>query len=119
MKKSELRNIIREEVKKLNESDDTKLKQAREFLKPFLTGLTPVKSIKHPESIFYKKDGKILFELDKRHGKSIFNVDYDLIWKVLLKKYGLFDSELKSLIKTEAEAALKISGISPFGLYLN
>ena len=62
---------------------------------------------KFPDKIFYsKKEEKHIFEyntIDKN-----FFVDYDTIWKVLNKKYGLNRIYIENFITTEASRRLSI-----------
>ena len=90
-----------------------KEKEMKEFFKPFLTDLTLVTTDKYPNSVFYKKDGKVIFELEKTINTTYFWVDYDTIWKVLYDKFELNYTETQSFIKTQVEDTLKLQGITP------
>ena len=87
--------------------------EMRDFLKPFLIDLTLVTSDKHPNSVFYKKNGKVIFELEKPKYYTRFWVHYDTIWKVFYYKFHLNYTETQSFIKTVVEDTLKLQGLTP------
>lgn len=37
----------------------------KEFLKPFLTNLTIIQSEKYPNSVFFKQNNEVIFELEQ------------------------------------------------------
>ena len=100
--------------------DLNKNKEIEDFFKPFLTDLMIVKKQKYPKSVFYKKDGEIIFELYQYpENKEIrfFYVDHDKIWKVFHDKFGLNYDDTQSFIKTVVEDTLKLGSITPCYVY--
>jgi len=88
-----------------------KNKAMEDFFKLFLTDLLIVIMIERPNSVFYKKDGEVIFELyQDSNNKNIMNfwVDYYKIWKVFSNKFGLSYDEIQSFIKMEVNNVLKL-----------
>lgn len=90
-----------------------KEQEMRKFLKPFLTNLTIVHSEKYPDSVFYKQNGEVLFELNQYENTLYFYVRYDKIWSVFENKFGLSYDDIQSFIKKEVESTLKLKGVTP------
>ena len=78
-----------------------KEKEMKEFLKPFLTNLTIIHSKKHPNSVFYKQNEQVLFELYKNKEIRYFYVHYEKILSVFYERFGLNYSEVQAFIKNE------------------
>lgn len=93
-----------------------KEQEMRKFLKPFLTNLTIVHSEKYPDSVFYKQNGEVLFELNQYENTLYFYVNYGKIWSVFYKRFGLNYDDTKSFIKKEVESTLKLKGVTPICL---
>jgi len=91
-----------------------KEQEMRDFLKPFLTNLLLVKDDRYPNSVFYKQDGEVIFELEKIGHDMYFWVDYYKIWSVFYIKFDLNYNETQSLIKIVVEYTLNLRGITPF-----
>lgn len=52
---------------------------------------------KYPNSIFFKKNGKVIMEKDKSN--KIFYFDYDTIWSPLMDKFQMDRKEIKEYLK--------------------
>lgn len=96
----------------INLVKDDKEQEMREFLKPFLTNLTIVHSEKCPDSVFYKQNGEVLFELNQ-YENTLYYVHYDKIWSVFRNRFGLNCDETQSFIKKEVKSTVKLKGVTP------
>jgi len=107
---------IKELEKQLEElkKEAQKEEEMKEWFKSLLNGLKIAFRDERPNSIFYKKDGKIIFELYQNQDKEerCFWSNYDLVWDVLQKKYKLDEVEIKEFIKDVVEQYLKLDGLT-------
>ena len=101
------------EFVKENKEKEVKM---REFLLSWLNGCTIQLSEKYPDSVFYKKDDEVVFELykEKNEEETYFWVHYDKIWSVFYNKFGLNYDETQSFIKNVVEDTLKLGDIIPY-----
>jgi hypothetical protein len=65
----------------------------------------------YPNSIFYKKDEKVIMEQDKKN--KYFWFDYDEIWSVFQKFFGLKYEETQRILRIWLEKTLKLEGFTP------
>jgi hypothetical protein len=109
---------IKEKIKEL-EKQIEKLKkeyqkeEMKEWFKSLLNGLEIEINDKDPESVFYKKDGKVFFELIQNSEKRYFWCDYYLVWDALQNKYKLNYYETQAFIKSMVEQHLKLGAVTP------
>ena len=73
--------------------------------------LEVVKSPKYPDSIFYKKNGKVVMEQDKKYKYFLF--DYDEIWSFFQSIFSMENNEIRVLLKIWLEESLKLRGYTP------
>ena len=67
----------------------------------------------YPYSIFYRKDGQVIMEINKK--TKYFYVDYDTIWSFFEKVFSMEDGEIQRLMKTWLEETFNLKGFtSPF-----
>ena len=70
-----------------------------------------VKSPKYPNSIFYKKNGKIVMEQDLKNEEFYFD-DYE-IWSFFESFFGMEYSEIQQLMEVWLEETLNLEGYTP------
>ena len=90
--------------------------EMKEFLKPFLTNLTIVHSEKFPNSVLFKQNGEVIFELEQdseNKEKRYFWVHYDKIWSVFYDRFDLNYNETQSFINNVVEDTLKLGSVTP------
>ena len=87
------------------------LVRAEKFLLFMLSLIKERRSTTYPNSIFYMKGDKVLFEFDTK-GKVLW-VHYSKIWSVFESKYGLEYQQIRALVKKVVENTLKLEGITP------
>ena len=68
--------------------------------------LTPYETEKYPDYIFFKKDGKVIFEYNKENGDV--DISYDHIWSFLSSFFGLKYEEIQDLTKEWVEEHYKL-----------
>lgn len=89
-----------------------KEKEPKEFFKQFLTGLELVTDKNYPDSVFYKKNSKVIFELQQYPKNKYFLVDYNIIREVLGIKSWVNYAEMQSFIKNQVESTLKLEEVT-------
>ena len=67
--------------------------------------------IKYPESVFWEKNGEVIFEQNFK--RNSLYVDYNSIWFIFEKIYGLQYSETELFIKNMVEEYLNWRGLTP------
>jgi hypothetical protein len=70
--------------------------------------------IKHPDypnSIFYRKNGKVVMEQDKEN--EIFWFDYNNIWSFFESFFGMKYQEIQDVLRYWLEEAFKLGGYTP------
>jgi ABC-type transport system substrate-binding protein len=97
-----------EELKK--ELQKEKMKQ---WFKSLLNGLKIEIDDNEPNSVYYKKNGRIFFELAQYSEERYFWCDYDLVWSILENKYNLNYYETQAFIKNMVEQHLKLGVVTP------
>ena len=76
-----------------------------------------VKSKKYPNSIFFRKDGKVVMEQDLKN--KFFWFDYYEIWSFFEKFFNMNYTEIQALLRFWLENTFKLEGytpVFPFGL---
>ena len=68
------------------------------------------KSPKHPKSIFWIKDGKVIAEINKRSDN--FWVDYQ-IWNTISSMFSMEYNEIQRVMKDWLEEHYKLGGLTP------
>ena len=81
-----------------------------------LDQLEVVESPKYPNSIFYKKNGKVVVEQDKKN--EYFWFDYSEFWKFFKSIFSMEDEEIQGLLKIWLEESFKLRGYTPDYLIL-
>ena len=71
-----------------------------------------VTSKEYPDSIFYKKNGKVVMEQDKENKYFFFH--YHDIWSFFEDFFGLEYKEIQGVLKSWLEDTLKLEGYTPF-----
>ena len=90
-----------------------KEQEMKEFLAPFLTNLTIIHKKERPNSVFYKQNGEVLFELYQDEKNRYFFTDYYKIWSVFYDRFGLNYNDTQAFIKREVESTLKLGSVTP------
>ena len=83
-----------------------------EFFLDIIDGIKIKPQTKYPDSIFWEKNGKVIFEQDFK--KNQLYVDYKSIWMIFEKIFGLQYSETELFIKNMVEEYLNWRGLTPF-----
>ena len=65
----------------------------------------------YPDSIFYRKDGQVIMEIEKKN--RYFCVDYDVIWSFFNKVFSMETDEIQRLMKTWLEETFNLKGFTP------
>ena len=81
-----------------------------EFFLNVIDGIKVKEQSKYPESFFWEKNGRIIFEQDFKN--NILYVDYKSIWVIFEKIYGLQYLEIKLFIKNMVEEYLNWNGLT-------
>ena len=81
-----------------------------------LDQLEVVKHSDYPNSIFYKKNGKVVMERDKKNKDFWF--DYDEIWSFFESFFGFNYEEIQVVLTKWLEETLKLKGYTPINAFL-
>ena len=85
-----------------------------DFFEPLLNDLEVViDKDQDPYSVFYKKNGNVIFEHYQNEELNYFYVDYGTIWSVFEDKFGLKYQEISDFIKGMVEKHLNLRGVTP------
>ncbi len=85
---------------------DDKLKHTIiKYLNKEYSGLVRVETYKHPDYIFFMKDGKVIYRYNKENGYVY--ISYDKIWSFLESFFGLEYEEICALTKEWVEEQFK------------
>jgi hypothetical protein len=90
-----------------------KEEEMEQWFKSLLNGLKIEIDDNEPNLVYYKKNGRIFFELYQNSEKRYFWCNYDLVWSVLENKYNLNNGETQAFIKTMVEQHLKLEAVTP------
>ncbi len=69
------------------------------------------KSEKYPDSIFFKKNGKVVMEQDKK--SKYFWFHYDNIWSFFESFFGMEYKQIQEVLSYWLEKTLKLEGYTP------
>jgi quinol monooxygenase YgiN len=109
---------IEEKIQELEKQIESLKKESQkeemeQWFKSLLNGLEIEINDDYPNSVFYKKNGNIFFELYQDSEKTHFYCDYNLIWSVFNNKYNLNHDETQAFIKDMVEQHLKLGVVTP------
>jgi hypothetical protein len=90
-----------------------KEEEMEQWFKSLLNGLKIEIDDNEPNLVYYKKNGRIFFELYQISEKRYFWCNYDLVWSVLENKYNLNNGETQAFIKSMVEQHLKLEAVTP------
>ncbi len=68
-------------------------------------------SKKYPNSIFFKKDGRVVMEQDKK--SKVFWFDYDEIWLFFESFFGMKYEQIQEVLRYWLEETFKLEGYTP------
>ena len=71
-----------------------------------------VTSEKYPNSIFFRKNGKVVMEQDKTFKDFYF--DYDEIWSFFESLFSMEYRQIQDVMRYWLEETLKLEGYTPF-----
>jgi hypothetical protein len=109
----EIKEKIQELEKQIEElKKDSKHEEMEEWFKSLLNGLEIKIIYDRPNSLFYKKNGKVFFQLYQDLEIKHLWVDYDLVWSFFEIKYDLNYDETQSFINRMVEKHLKLSNVT-------
>ena len=70
-----------------------------------------VKSKHYPDSVFFKKNGKVVMEQDKKN--KYFWFHYDNIWSFFESFFGMEYKQIQEVLSYWLEETLKLKGYTP------
>ena len=70
-----------------------------------------VTSEKYPNSVFFKKDGVVVMEQDKK--SKVFWFDYDEIWLFFESFFGMKYEQIQEVLRYWLEETFKLEGYTP------
>jgi len=73
--------------------------------------LDVVTSERYPNSIFYRKNGKVVMEQDKKNKRFYF--DYDEIYSFFKSFFGMQSQEIRDILSYWLEETLNLRGYTP------
>jgi DNA gyrase/topoisomerase IV subunit A len=111
----EIKEKIQELEKQIEElkKEVQKEEEMEQWFKSLLNGLKIEINDNKPNSVFYKKDGRYLFELYQDSEERYFYCNYDLVWSIFENKYKLNYFEIQEFIKSMVEQHLKLGVTTP------
>lgn len=104
--------MVRDKIKQIKY---LRLKPEERFLLDKLEGIESFTKTYNPDSVFWHKNGVVLFEQDFKNGWLRCN--NDLIWSVFSNKYGYNYVDTQSFIKSVVDKDTKLGGLTPAFLY--
>lgn len=84
---------------------------SEEFFLDVINGIKIKPQTKYPKSVFWEKNGKIIFEQDFKNG--YLWVECDSIWVIFEKIFSLQDTEIRRFIKNGVKKHLNWKGLKP------
>ena len=69
-------------------------------------GPDKLEKVTHPNSVFYKKNGKVVMEQDLKYKDFYF--DYDYIWSIFEGLFGMKYPEIQGIMKRWLEETFKL-----------
>jgi hypothetical protein len=114
----EIKEKIQELEKQIEElKKEVQKDEMEEWFRSLLNELQIEIKDDDPKSVYYKKNGKIFFELYQGSIKTYFYCDYKLVWSIFKEKYKLINyNEIQEFIRSMVEQYLKLSNVTPEGL---
>jgi hypothetical protein len=110
----EIKEKIKELEKQIEELKNQSQKEdMEEWFKSLLNGLRIEIDDNEPNSVFYKKNSKVIFEL-YQGSENFFYCDYNLVWSIFHNKYNLNYDETQAFIELMVEKHLKLSKVTPY-----
>jgi hypothetical protein len=110
----EIKEKIQELEKQIEElKKEVQKEEMEEWFRSLLNELQIEIKDDDPKSVYYKKNGKIFFELYQGSEKTYFYCDHKLVWSIFEKKYNLNYGEIQAFIKNMVEQYLKLSNVTP------
>jgi hypothetical protein len=76
--------------------------------------LEAVTSERYPNSIFYRKNGKVVMEQDKKNKN--FWIDYDEFWSFFNSFFSMEYKEWQGVMRTWLEETFNLRGYTPGGI---
>ena len=73
--------------------------------------LEVVTSEKYPESVFFRKNGKVVMQQNKKYGYFYF--DYDEVWLFFKLFLGMEDEQIREVLSYWLEETLKLEDYIP------
>ena len=71
-----------------------------------------VTSEKYPNSVFFKKDGVVVMEQNKKNKDFYF--DYDKIWGFFESFFGMEYEQIREVLRYWLEETFKLEGYTPY-----
>ena len=99
-----------DKIKKIKYS---RLKEEERFFLNTIDGIESFISDDYPQSVFWKKNGKVLLEQDYKNGW--LRVNYKLIWSVFKTKYGYNDIDTQLFITDVVKRHTNLGSLTPSG----
>jgi len=65
----------------------------------------------YPNSIFFRKDGVVVMELNRKN--EYFWFDYDEIWSIFKRFFNMDNKEIQSFLRYWLEDTFKIESLTP------
>jgi hypothetical protein len=104
LKRFKMKELI-QEIRK------SRLKPEEVWFIDFIKDLEEVKSDKYPNSIFFKKNGEVVFKQDTKY--MYLECNYNEIWSVFENKFSFEYDDIQSLIMNVVEEHLNWRGVTP------
>src|SRR3990167_404659 len=99
---------------KTNAVETSKEKEMEEFLLEKWKDMEIITKPQLPNSIFYKKDGAVIMEQDKKN--DFMWVSYEHIWSVFYTRYELDYNQTQAFIKRMMRQHLKLESLTPLAI---
>lgn len=113
MKKEEAikkKSILLEKLKAVQEIIDKSEITPKQRLLELLNGCEiKIEKEKHPNSIFFFKNGEYYFEIEKQY----LWCAYDCVWQIFENEFSMNHSRIQALIKDGVEEHFKCKGLTP------
>ena len=82
------------------------------YLNSEFSNLEQYETEEYPDYIFFMKDGKVIFDYNKKNGRVF--ISYDKIWSFLQNFFGLNYEEIQDLTKEWVEEHYKLGVTTTF-----
>jgi hypothetical protein len=87
-------------------TESQKIRGIIKYLNSEYGDLEPYETDEHPNYIFFMKNGKVIFDYNKKNG--MVHISYNKIWSVLESFFGLGFWEIRAIIKNWVEEHYKL-----------